>query len=307
MKIPTSLSRAVASRGLTLERNAPSYLFVGGVVGVIGSTVLACRSTLQLETTIKATERELDMAKHVKEQDEKHDPVEHKKIVAMIYARGVGDVAKLYAPSIVLGTVSIGMLTKSHNMLQARNEALMAAYMAVDQAFTRYRERVIEKYGEEQDQQFRYETETVEVTGDNGRKKKVVRVAPGESSMYARFFDERSPSWSKDPEINLLFLRCQQDYANDLLKARGHVFLNEVYDSLGMERSQAGSVVGWMMALHGDGDNFIDFNVFSGESQAARDFVNGHEGSILLDFNVDGVIFDKIDTPREAVSWQRGN
>jgi hypothetical protein len=63
---------------------------------------------------------------------------------------------------------------------------------------------------------------------------------------------------------------------------------------LGIDRSKAGSVVGWVITKEGTGDNFIDFGVFDGDNPRARDFVNGREGSILLDFNVDGVIYDKI-------------
>ena len=110
-------------------------------------------------------------------------------------------------------------------------------------------------------------------------------------------------AWSKEPEYNLIFLRCQQNYANDLLKARGHVFLNEVYDMIGVPRSKAGSVVGWILTGNA-GDHFIDFGIFDDEDNI-RDFVNGREGSILLDFNVDGVIYDKIDSPMEEVSWQK--
>jgi hypothetical protein len=103
-----------------------------------------------------------------------------------------------------------------------------------------------------------------------------------------------SSSWNPEPEYNLIFLQCQQNWANDQLRTRGHVFLNEVYDMLGLERSKAGAVVGWVFTKDGSTDNFIDFGVFNGETQISRDFVNGHEGAILLDFNVDGVIYDKI-------------
>jgi hypothetical protein len=134
----------------------------------------------------------------------------------------------------------------------------------------------------------------------------VTRVGPAGASIYARFFDPYSPSWSKEPEYNLIFLKCQQNYANDLLASRGHVFLNEVYDMLGIERSQAGAVIGWVLAHDGSTDNYINFGIFA-DNDAAIDFVNGREGSILLDFNVDGVIFDKIGTPREEISWQKGS
>ena len=110
-------------------------------------------------------------------------------------------------------------------------------------------------------------------------------------SQYARFFDESCINWSKTPEYNLMFLNGQQNFANDLLNARGHVFLNEVYDMLGIPRSQAGAVVGW---VKGVGDDYIDFGIFEGKTAAARAFVNGAERNILIDFNVDGVIYDLI-------------
>ena len=181
--------------------------------------------------------------------------------------------------------------------------ALTAAYAAVDEAFKRYRERVVEKYGEEEDRNLRYESEEIEYIDEKGKTKKVLRASDeNEHSMYARFFDEYSPSWSKEPEYNYVFLRCQQNWANDMLRARGHLFLNEVYDMLGINRSRAGSVVGWLIG--DEGDNQIDFGIFDPNNESARDFVNGREGSILLDFNVDGVIYDKIREHGERLRWQ---
>jgi hypothetical protein len=172
---------------------------------------------------------------------------------------------------------------------------LTAAYGALEKGFNEYRGRVIDKYGEEEDRDFRYGSEKVEVLDqETGKNKTVTRVGSDDPSIYARFFDPYSTSWSKEAEYNLLFLKCQQNYANDLLRSRGHVFLNEVYDLLGVPRSKAGAVVGWILSKNGETDNFINFGVFDGREQVARDFVNGREGAILLDFNVDGVIYDKI-------------
>ena len=225
--------------------------------------------------------------------------------MAIIYTRGVLKMGRLYGPSILIGAASIGCLTKSHNLLNQRNLALTAAYTAVDEAFQKYRSRVIEKYGEEEDRDLRYTSEEVTFLGENGKATTIKRAGPDpDGSMYARYFDEYSSrKWSVEPEYNFAFLSCQQNYANDMLKARGHVFLNEVYDWLGFERTKAGQVVGWV--LNGDGDNFIDFGLFDEQFKDVNDFfANGREGSILLDFNVDGIIYDKIDK-RGDVAWQQ--
>jgi hypothetical protein len=303
--IPNAVGRVLGSQSLAFQKHSPTILFGTGVVGMVGSTVLACRATLKLEEVLVKADDDLSMSKRVaKERPDEYTEDDRKKDTALIYVRSAANIAKLYAPAVGVGILSVAALTKSHNILSERNAALTAAYFAVDKAFKEYRIRVVDKYGEAEDQFLRYSTEDIRISNEEtGKDEIVVRVSPDATSMYAKFFDEFSPSWSKDPEVNFIFVRCQQNYANDLLKARGHVFLNEVYDMLGIPRTKAGSVVGWLLSDHSD--NYIDFGVFDTDNPKARDFVMGREGSILLDFNVDGVIFDKIDTPKESISWQQ--
>lgn len=302
--VPEAINKIVARNALLAQRSSPGVLLGVGIVGMVGSTVLACRATLKMEEVLDEAKGKLEMAKtldHIEysEKDRKRD-------ISLIYFQTGVSVTKLYSPAIIVGVVSIAALTKSHNILTTRNAALTAAYTALDRGFNQYRARVVEKYGENQDRDFRYGTEQVEVVDPKTNKKKIVkRVSSDDPSIYARFFDNSSSSWSKEPEYNLIFLKSQQNYANDLLHARGHVLLNDVYDMLGIPRSQAGAVVGWVLSRNGTTDDFISFGVFEDRSDKVRDFVNGREGAILLDFNVDGVIYDKIDHPVEGLSWQR--
>lgn len=301
-----AITRGVGRQSLKLQQHAPKLLFGGGVAGMVGSTVLACRSTLRLQQVLDEINFDLDTAKSIREQHEdQYSEEDLQKDTAVIYFRSGAKLAKLYAPSVVLGAASIAALTKSHSILSERNAALTAAYVALDRGFREYRARVVEKYGDDQDREFRYSSEVI-VEGEGKSKKKPktrVNIDDG-PSIYARFFDEYSPNWSKEAEYNRLFLKCQQNWANDMLNARGHLFLNEVYQALGIPHSTAGSVVGWRMGS--EGDNYVDFGVFVNDgSDRVRDFVNGREGSVLLDFNVDGVIYDKIEPMKEAISWQR--
>jgi hypothetical protein len=301
--VPKAVSRRVGQQLLSTREVSPSLLFGVGVFGMVGATVLACRATLKVEPVIETAQNDLAVAQEMTAEPE-YTTQDHRETVGRVYVKSGLALARLYAPSVLLGAASIGCLTKSHNILMQRNAALTAAYIAVDQAFKEYRERVVDKYGEDQDREFRYESEVVEIITPSGKLNTELRVAPGAASQYARFFDEYSKEWSKEPEYNLVFLRCQQQWANDMLHMRGHMFLNEIYDRLGLERSQAGSVVGWKIS--DDGDNFIDFGIYTDRSMSAtRDFVNGREGSVLLDFNVDGLIWDKIDEKgKERIRWQ---
>lgn len=296
MKIPVKFARPL----LHLQKHSPQVMFAGGVVAGLTSTVLACRATLKVSDVL-ANAEELKLKAemiHDEGKNEEYDDKAYAKDLTVIKVKTILTLTKLYAPAAGLAMVSVALLTGSHVTLNKRNASLTAAYASVDQAFQKYRERVRDQLGVEVDQEMRYGTrvdsETVE--GADGKKKivKHTRVAEGEPSQYARFFDELCPDFKKNAEYNMIFLKAQQNYANQMLQARGHVFLNEVYDMLGMERTGAGAVVGWVHGK-GSGDDYIDFGIFDDRTNTrVRDFVNGRESAVLLDFNVDGVIWDKI-------------
>lgn len=288
--ITNFVTSKVGRQLLHVQKHSPAILLAAGVVGVVGATVLACKATLNLDEILEKhsdAEDVIDTATGISED-------EAKKIKVALYIRTAARIGKLYAPAVGLGLVSIAALTTSHVVLNRRHLAVTAAYAALDKGFRQYRDRVIKELGIEKDREFRYGTETreiVEETEEGPVVKTVKQVGPEGASVYAVFFDEGNRHWSRRWADNSLFLRCQQDWANDRLRAQGHLFLNEVYDMLGIDRTPAGAIVGWVV---GAGDNYVDFGVFSNDLEAGRRFVNGEERSILLDFNVDGPIWDKI-------------
>lgn len=230
--IPNSVSRKLAEQTLRTQKHSPELLLGAGVVSMVGSTILACRATLKLNEVLDEVEANKAKAHQAKEIVESptytggqtYTDAEMRKDMAIITVRGLAKVAKLYTPSIVLGGVGMLCLTKSHSILRERNAALTAAYIAVDAAFQRYRERVVDRYGEDTDRELRYGAEEVDIIDeDTGKIETSVRVAPGEPSGYARWFDEMNSNWSPPTfEVgNRLFLRNQQNWANDMLRARG--------------------------------------------------------------------------------------
>lgn len=303
LEVAKNVIKGKAGRALLhVKKNSPEILMAVGVVGIVGSTVLACRATLRASDVMDTAKDKFDTIKKAKESVdvEVYSENDYKKDLAIAYVQTGADFVKLYGPAVVLGAVSISCILGSHNIMKKRNLALVAAYKAVEKGFSDYRARVVAEFGEDKDYQFKHglssKVDVVEETDENGKKKKVKKDAfdvedPNNISQYAVFFDESSSEWSKTPEYNKTFLKCQQNYANDLLHSRGHIFLNEVYDLIGVPRTQAGAVVGW---VKGDGDDYVDFGIFNIGSEKARDFVNGYERSILLDFNVSGIIYDKI-------------
>lgn len=306
--VPQVIGQKIAHHALLAQKASPQVLFVAGIVGVVGSAVLASRATLKADEVVKEAKVKRELFDVMVNDDEKYEGYREDDLnhdVKVLYWQTGYKIAKLYAPAVIVGGLSIAALTSSHNILTSRNAALTAAYTALDRGFRSYRAAVVEKYGEEQDRDFRYGVEEVEIVNpETNRKKKVKRINP-EPSVYARFFDETCRNWDRNPDYNRAFLMGQQNWANDRLSAYGHVFLNEVYDLLGMERSQAGQVVGWIRSDDGSTDNYISFDIWNGSEQA-NDFVNLKEGSILLDFNVDGVIWDKLDTiDKGKLTWNR--
>ena len=293
-----SIANLASRQALKVKKHSPVILFTAGVVGVVTTVVLASRATLKLEEVLEDAQANLDKVEILSGRNdmaEKYTAEDAHNDRVLIYVKTGVKIAQMYGPAILVGAASIAALTGSHVILTKRNGALMAAYAVLDKGFREYRKRVVDSLGVEKDREFRYGGELVETLeeGEDGKTHKKKRIEiPGNPSIYARCFDRTCNPWQKTPQYNQFFIQCQQNYANDKLRAVGHLFLNEVYEMLGMPHTREGALVCWL--ANGDGDGYVDFGVFEGDRYSAMRFVKGDEDAIWLDFNVDGIIYDKI-------------
>lgn len=294
------LIRTTSRMMLKASKHSPEICVGVGIAAGIGATVLACRATLSIDTVIDEYKTRMSNINTLEERaragdqfkDYSVEVAQKEKFVATVQM--IAKAGKLYAPAIIAGSVSIGFILGGHHILAKRNAALSIAYAGLQKAYEEYRSRVKEAVGEEKELDIYRGIKEV-VKEEKNEKGKTVKKKETEishmASPYARIFDEASCWWKKNAEQNKYFLTLQQAHANDLLKIRGHLFLNEVFDMLDLPRTPAGSVCGW---IYGDGDSFVDFGMWDADTQAKRNFINGSENCIWLDFNVDGVIYDKI-------------
>lgn len=306
-EIMTKATRAFHKVGFKIQKHSPEILLVTGIVGVVGSAVMACRATTKVNDILEDTKHQVDTINEVAENPEmaeKYSSEDRDKDLTIVYTQTAVKFAKLYGPSIILGATSIACILAGHNIIKKRYVGLSAAYATLDKGFKEYRSRVVDRFGEEVDYELRHnvkaqeiEEKVVDEEGNETTVTKTVNAAdPNGISDYARFFDDGCLGWEKDAEHNLYVVKAQQARANDILKSRGHLFLNEVYEMFGIPHTKAGQVVGWIYDENNPNiDNFVDFGIFDANNEAKRDFVNGYERSILLDFNVDGNIWDLLN------------
>lgn len=300
-EIMKSVNGVASKTVMKLKKHSPEILVMAGIVGTVVSAVLACKATTKVAEILDETKGTLDTIHEGMEtgaiNGQEYTTEDGKKDTVVVYAQTGMKLAKLYAHAIILGTLSITSILASNNILRKRNVVLGAAYAAIDKSFKEYRGRVIERFGEQVDTELKYgikakKFEEIEVDPETGKEKKVkktVMVAdPNLQSDYAVYFDSKSRNYETNPDYNRMFLKAQQAFANDKLQTRGHLFLNEVLDDLDLPRTPAGQIVGWTK----DGpDGYVNFRIVEVE----RETEDGrHEPALLLDFNVEGNIWEKM-------------
>jgi hypothetical protein len=284
--------------GIT-RRFSPQILLGLGVAGVVTAGVLACKATLKLEEVVTKAETDIAEVKDLRTNDGYATETEYNKALAKVYVARTYQVAKLYTPALSVATVGIGCLLGSYGVLNQRNVASIAAYQTLSSGFEQYRRRVVEDLGDEKDKEYRYglvEREIPQFDEDGnkvGTKKLVEATIDGDS--YAREFDEGNELWSRIPGMNRLTLSNQQNWLNDRLNNRGYLFLNDVYKALGFPETPGGQVVGWLSEGHRnfDGetmDGYVDLGLIEIEKFGKDGYIDPFEGSVLLDFNVDGMM-----------------
>ena len=295
--IRMATTKVMGKNGAILKKNSPEILLFGGLACLAVGTVLACKETMQLDEIIQ--EGLDDTAEYEDYKDDNETTkLDDRKQSIKICARTAHKLAKNYAPAIAVDVIGVSSILTSHKIMVSRNLATAAVAKAVSDEFKAYRSRTADKYGDKIENDIYHAVTTdetvMESIGKDGKVKKTTKkekVMGDEYSIYAKFFSSDNPNWSKSAEYNKMFLQTTQNYCNDLLRRNKVVFLNEVYDAIGLERTQAGSVVGW--ALGNGGDDVIDFGIFEADEAGVR-FVNGYEPTILMDFNVDGLVYNLI-------------
>lgn len=303
-KTVQSLGRGFGKIKLKGKKYSPEILLAVGLGSLISGAIIACRASTKAHTikeNINERKNHIDMVANtpieVSDDPTMSDILPSNKDLRMVKITAVKDTAvdilKLYGLPVVLGCAGVTCILTSYGIVKRRNAALSASYAALHTTFKEYRKRVADKYGEEAEREIM--TNTIVKTGENGIQPALSNNELKNTEITSRFFDEGCLGFRRDAEANMIFLKKQEDYFNDLLQVNGYVFLNDVYDALGIPRSRVGQMVGWIYDEKNPvGDNFIDFGLYDRDSEASRRFVNGYEPVILLNFNTDGPILDYI-------------
>lgn len=296
------ITKTVASVTTVVAKHAPDILTYAGVAGFVGTAVLASKATLTVNEVLEPSLEDLEKIQLASTDERFEDKYRGDVVVRdriIVYTRIVKDLAKHYAPAIILGVGSAIAIFSANSINKKRIAAVVAAYEILDSSFKSYKKRVERVFGEEGKKKLSEALDFDDIEGPDAEKITdffpEIKKNVSEVSRYARVFDQENMNWGINRVQNETFLAAHQNYFNDLLKVRGHVLLNDVYDALGMDRTTAGAVVGW--TNDGTGDGYIDFHYLE---NAKDTVVNTREhGEItarvyLLDFNVDGLVYDKI-------------
>jgi hypothetical protein len=303
-QIISSVSRGFHGLGFKFKKYSPEILLTTGIVSGVCCVISACKATRKLDAVMEKKRKfEEDFDSYIKDNGFSDDYTEEdaKKDLAVVNLQTGWDVVKLYAPAVGFGLVSIAAILGSHNILNKRYLASAAAYTATLTDFNNYRGRVVERFGEGLDRELRYNIKTKEVeetvVNEDGTestvKKTFETVDPEDLGDYVAIFDEGCKGWTEHAEYNRMFLTQLQAHWNNVLRSEGAVFLNDIRRDLGLPRTRAGQVVGWVYdPKNPDLHNYIDFGMYNLSKEKTRDFLNCYERNIVLEFNCDGPVYE---------------
>lgn len=281
--VSKSITRTVGRTVLATKANSPAILFAAGVVGMGTTVFLACKATLHVEDVLVDHEKDMLDIQRIESRSQNADVQHFARERQHITLRTTGRLIKLYAPTAVAGVITVTCLTTSHRQLTNRNAQITAAYVGLQRFLESYRGRVREEIGEEKERDVYYAATPVELVQDtpNGPKK-IFGSKPGQRSPYSAIFDDNNHNFQESATFNEHFFRIQGEILTNKLRAQGHLFLNEVYDRLGLPRTVTGQQCGWAIN-HPQSDDFVEIKAIP---------MHDYHGSYMLDFNVAGHVLN---------------
>lgn len=311
-EIMEKMTRTASKCGYKLKKASPTIMIVGAAIGGVTATVLACKATVKAQDILTehyAQVESIHTAKKQIEDGETYTEKDYKSDITTTYVQTGLKLAKVYAPAVTLGAVSLGCMFGSHHIMSKRNASLTAAYIALDKAFEEYKSRVSDRFGSRVQEELEHNIKAVELesksTNEQGVEETIKEykdIAMQHTSPYTCIFDETVDTWQPDNMLNRNYLFLMEQAANKRLRTQGHLFLNDVLASLGTHggvtlKTPEGQIVGWIYDPNDPTrQNHVDFGVtnYVKGDEALNSFINGGERSVMLRFNCDGPIIDKI-------------
>jgi hypothetical protein len=289
------VTRAIGAAQLALKAHAPTIMVTGGVVAMGAGSVIACKKTLRIEEVLEKHTTDLERIEEgASLKLASYTPEIARNDRIKVYSRAALDLTKMYA---VPGVIFIGgaaLVFGGHRIMMKRNATLAIAFTALEQAFQKYRERARDAMGSDFDQAMMSGYVTKEIIDEEGNVKTIAtRDWDGDPNgdPYNRVFEQGASSqWVPDLGINKMFVNCQEQLAQKLLIARGHLWLSEVYQSLGFPENDISRVVGWKVTRLPDGSKDIPVVSFGLDKPHPDDWKYNKEHAIYLDFNCHGLI-----------------
>lgn len=281
------------------KAHGPSILVGAGILGMAVTTYRAVKESETAQIELDTIEYNLANAKNTKEK-------------AIVYANGTKNLAYNYKTTLLGFTLSTTAILTGYSIMKKRYLGATMAITVLSKQFDTYRKACIEENGVAADHRYMngLTKKKMDVIDENGKKKKedclVDTNGIDENFSYCRYFDDEEAGSvydKKNKTMNIAIINMANTTLNETLKARGHVLLNDAYEALGLTRTYAGGVTGWLSRAFyenvleseywASADNYINITYdivkkFDKETGEYKD-------SILLDFNVDGVVIDKIN------------
>lgn len=230
----------LAKAKMFVKKNDATILTCIGGAGVVATTIMA----------VKATPKALEKIEVATEEKGEELTKFEKAIVA----------APTYIPTALVGIGTLTCIFGANVLNKQHQAALVSAYTVLDSSFKEYKQKVKDIYGEETHQNI---VDSIAV--EKADPDIVVRgnylgtncdLSTEEScSEPVLFYDEYSNRFF---EASVEQVMNAEYHLNRNYVLRGYSYLNELYEFLGLEETDYGSVLGW--APNDDGMYWIEFN-----------------------------------------------
>lgn len=286
------------------KKHAPEICFGLGVAGFVGTIAGTVHATNQTHEILEKKENLEEVCNECLEnKNGNYTRKIYDEDIKRIRRETRKRLFKAWWPVGTLGAGSVISFFSGFRILNGRYLGAAAAYKTLEAGYERYRQKVIERFGAEVDQELmdiqaseiqkmlKKEEEQQKADDEKGKKKKKA-LEQGNSIVL---FDDRSEHWRRYwiPDMVLDYLSVKENECNDKRKINGIIFENEVRDILGVERTSEGQVLGWK-------DKPVDFGLFNGSDIAVKRCRNvlsiERNGDIHVPIQLEpeGIMFDRI-------------